>query len=198
MPTVTDEALMMAVRDGDLAKLGLLFERYHVALFDFLSWMTGDRTAAEDLVQDVFVRVLKYRSTFRDEGSFETWLYRIARNARSDYFRTRQPLEPLAGEALDRPEPGPGPMRRLEADRERLRLKRALLKLREDKRELIVLARYRGMSHEQIAGLLGVETGAIKVRIHRALRELRDIFLQLSDGNPSCDVKRSTRTLQII
>jgi hypothetical protein len=59
MQIVTDEALMTAVRDGDLAKLGLLFTRYHVALFDFLSRMTGDRTAAEDLVQDIFVRILK-------------------------------------------------------------------------------------------------------------------------------------------
>jgi HEAT repeat protein len=63
---VTDEVLMLAVRDGDLAKLGLLFERYHRALFDFLSRMTGDRTAAEDLVQDVFVRILKYRALMHD------------------------------------------------------------------------------------------------------------------------------------
>ncbi len=188
---------MTAVRDGDLAKLGLLFERHHVALFDFLSRMTGDRTAAEDLVQDVFVRILKYRATFRG-GSFETWLFRIAATARADYFRTRPPLEPLAAEALDQPEAGPGPLRRLETDRERAHLKQALLQLREDTRELIVLARYRGMKHEQIAELLGIETGAVKVRIHRALRELRGIFLQLSDGNRSCDVKRSTATLQII
>ena len=60
---------MTAVRDGDLAKLGLLFERYHAKLFDFLSRMTGDRTAAEDLVQDIFVRILKYRATYRDGGS---------------------------------------------------------------------------------------------------------------------------------
>ena len=72
------------------------------------------------------------------------------------------------------------------------------MRLREDKRELIVLARYRGMKYERIAELLGIETGAVKVRVHRALRELRDVFLELSDGNPSCDVKRSTRTLQII
>ena len=187
---------MTAVREGDLAKLGLLFERYHGALFDFLSRMTGDRAAAEDLVQDVFVRILKYRETYHDGGDFETWLFRIARNARADYLRTRQLLEPLA-EAMDRPEPAPGPMRRLESARERARLKQALLQLREDKRELIVLARYRGMTYEQIAALLGIETGAVKVRIHRALQELRHIFLQL-DGNPSCDVKRSTRTLQII
>src|SRR5918999_2488253 len=110
---------MTAVRSGDVAKLGILFERYHVPLFDFLARMTGDRTAAEELVQDIFVRILKYRATFRDGGSFETWLYRIARNARADYFRQRTPPEPLDGETAEPPEPGPGPARRLETDRER-------------------------------------------------------------------------------
>ena len=87
---VTDEILMIAVRDGDLAKLGLLFERYHTALFDFLSRTTGDRAAAEDLVQDVFVRILKYRRTYRDHSCFETWMFRIARNSRADHFRKRE------------------------------------------------------------------------------------------------------------
>ena len=75
---------------GDVARLGILFERYHRPLFDFLARMTGDRAAAEDLVQDVFIRILKYRATFRDEGSFETWIFRIARNARADWFNARR------------------------------------------------------------------------------------------------------------
>jgi RNA polymerase sigma-70 factor (ECF subfamily) len=195
---VTDEALMTAVRAGDLAKLGILFERYHLPLFDFLSRVTGDRTAAEDLVQDIFVRILKYRATFRDGGSFETWVYRIARNARADYFRQRTAVEPLEGEVLDRPEPRPGPALRLEGDRERTRLNRALMLLREDKRELLVLARYRDLKYDQIAEILGIEVGAVKVRVHRAIRELRDVFLQLRDENPTCDVKTSRRIFQII
>jgi RNA polymerase sigma factor (sigma-70 family) len=195
---VTDEALMTAVREGDLAKLGQLFERYHVPLFEFLSRVTGDRQVAEDLVQDIFVRILKYRATFRDGGNFETWVYRIARNARADYFRTRSALAPIADEALERPDQGPGPVRLFEADRDRARLKRALLILREDKRELIVLARFQGMKHERIAEMLGIDVGAVKVRIHRALKELRQIFVELPDGNAPWDVKRSGRTLQII
>ena len=78
---------MRAVREGDLTRMGLLFERHHRPLFDFLYRMTGDRGAAEDLVQDVFVRMLRYRSTYRDEGRFETWMFRIARNVRADHFR---------------------------------------------------------------------------------------------------------------
>ena len=189
---------MTGVRDGDLAKLGVLFERYHVPLFDFLSRVTGDRQAAEDLVQDIFVRILKYRATFRDSGSFETWLYRIARNARADYFKSRKPVDSLDDEALERPEPSAGPGRQLEATRERVRLKRALMLMREDKRELIVLARFQGMKHERIAELLGIDSGAVKVRIYRALRELRQVFLELPDGNAPWDVKSSKRTLQII
>lgn len=188
---------MKAVRSGDLAKLGILFERYHLPLFDFLARVTGDRTAAEDLVQDIFVRILRYRASFRDEGSFETWLYRIARNARADYFRQRTTLDPLDEAAHQQPAPGPGPARRLEADRERSRLRRALMLLREDKRELLVLARYQDMRYEQIAEILGVEIGTVKVRVHRAVRELREIFLQLRE-NPSCDVKTSRPSFQII
>jgi RNA polymerase sigma-70 factor (ECF subfamily) len=195
---VTDEELMLAVRDGDLAKLGQLFERYHLVLFDFLSRMTGNSTAAEDLVQDIFVRILKYRATYRDDGRFETWLFRIARNARADYFRGRPTMEPIADEALQRPETAAGPAHQLEQGREVMRLKRALMMLRDDKRELIVLARYREMKHEQIAVLLGVDTGTVKVRLHRAVRELRDIFLGLSDEASSWTVKRSARTSQTI
>lgn len=194
---VTDEHLMRAVRDGDLSSLGLLFERYHVPLFGFLNRMTGDRGAAEDLVQEVFVRVLKYRATYRDGGSFETWLFRIARNARIDHFRKRRLVEPVPDERLERPSDAPGPAYRLEHERDMNRLKRALLRLREDRRELIVLARYQGMKYEAIAELLGIETGAVKVRVHRAMKELREIFLGMPE-RPSCDVKTSPNTLSII
>jgi len=189
---VTDEALMIAVREGDLQQLGVLFERHHVPLFDYLSRMTGDRAAAEDLVQDIFIRVLKYRRSYRDEGRFETWLYRIARNARADYFRTRRPAESIDEERLDIAAVEAGPAGALEHERNVERLRRALLLLRDDKRELIVLTKYRGMPHEQIAELLGIEVGAVKVRLHRAVRDLRDVFLRLSE-RPSWNVTTGIR-----
>jgi RNA polymerase sigma factor (sigma-70 family) len=193
---VTDEALMRAVRGGDLGKLGVLFERHHVSLFDFLSRMTGDRAAAEDLTQDVFVRMLKYRTTFRDEGRFETWMFHIARNARADYFRRRAAVE-LNTDGIDAPTDAPGPGHLIERHEQTALLRRALLQLREDRRELIILARYRGMKHEAIADLLGVDAGTVKVRIHRALKELREIFLRLA-GDPSWNAKTPGRTLRII
>jgi RNA polymerase sigma factor (sigma-70 family) len=194
--TVNDEALMRAVREGDLGRLAPLFDRYHLVLFDYLNRMTGSREVAEDLVQDVFVRILKYRATFRDDVRFETWVFRIARNARADHFARRGVAEPLSDEALERPDLSPGPDRLLEQEHDEERLRAALMGLREDRRELIILARYQGMKLEAIAELLGIDTGAVKVRIHRALKELREIFLRTE--RPSCDAKTPRRGLPII
>jgi len=167
---------MLAVRQGEVGRLGELFERHHLALFDFLSRTTGDRAAAEDLVQDVFVRILKYRGTYRDDGCFEAWLYRIARNARTDYFKRRRPIEPLGLHDVDPPAMGPGPQQQLEARREADRVRQALQQLPDDKRELLVLAKYRGLKYERIAAILDVEVGAVKVRVHRAVKDLRAIL----------------------
>src|SRR5690242_13759619 len=90
----TDEALMQAVSAGDLAQLGVLFDRHHRAVFDFLVRTTGRRAVADDLVQDVFERILKYRTTFRGDVGFRPWLYRIACNARADYYRRQEPTTP--------------------------------------------------------------------------------------------------------
>lgn len=180
---------MQAVRAGDVAKLGLLFERHHAPLFDFLARMTGNAAVAEDLVQDVFVRVLKYRATWRDEGKFEAWLYRIARNARADYFKSRTQYAEI-DEAAEQPSAEPLPSDAFARDRDVARLQHALNLLRDDKRELIVLARYRGMKLEAIADLLGVEVGTVKVRMHRAVKELREIFLRLNEG-PTWNTKSS-------
>src|ERR1043166_6427783 len=86
----TDENLMLAVRNGDVSKLGVLFDRHHRSLYDFFIRLTGLRAAADDLVQDVFFRILKYRKTFRDESWFKAWMFHIARNARIDYYRSHQ------------------------------------------------------------------------------------------------------------
>lgn len=177
---MTDELLMRAVRSGDCGQLGRLFERYHLPLFDFLYRTTGDRASAEDLVQDVFVRILKYRHTFRDDSSFETWVFRIARNARADHFRRRNtsPTVELNDDA-EVAAAVPDPADALDRASHAARLRRALMQLPDDKRELLVLARFRGLRYEQIGALLDIEVGAVKVRVHRAMRQLRETFDRL-------------------
>jgi RNA polymerase sigma factor (sigma-70 family) len=194
---VTDEDLMLAVRAGNLSQLAPLFERHHRQLFDYLTRMTGDRSAAEDLVQDVFVRILKYRHTFRDTSRFEIWAFRIARNVRADYFQARRIRETALEEATDTSNGETGAAEAFELDQQAARLRRALLLLREDQRELIVLARYRGMKYEAIADLLGVEVGTVKTRMHRAVNELRKIFLGLTEKSP-CSVKQPENGLLMV
>jgi RNA polymerase sigma factor (sigma-70 family) len=77
----------------------------------------------------------------------------------------------------------PGPASLLERARDMARLKRALQSLREDRRELIVMVRYQGMTHEQVGAVLGVDGGTVKVRFHRALKELRDAFAGVPGGD---------------
>ena len=196
--TLTDEALMLSVRDGDVGQLGVLFERYHGMLFDFFCRMLGNRTAADDLVQDVFFRILKYRRTYRDDSHFTTWMFHIARNARFDHFKKHRAEVLFPEEGFDIPGRGPFPSQQFEKEQETVMLKRAMQKLPDEKRELLILARYQELKYEQIADLLGVDVGTVKVRVHRAVKELREIFLKLSGEKASCNVKKSETSLRII
>jgi RNA polymerase sigma factor (sigma-70 family) len=174
----TDEALMRAVRDGDVDCLTGLFERYHRPLFGFLYRMTGSRAAAEDLVQDVFVRVLKYRQTYRDTGSFEAWLFHIARNIRHDFAKKHPTMETIPDD-MEMAATGASPGLRLEQHEDAALLREALKRLPADKRELIILARYRGLTYAQLGALMGADAGTMRVRLHRAVRQLEEIFSQL-------------------
>jgi RNA polymerase sigma-70 factor (ECF subfamily) len=196
--TLTDEALMLAVRDGDVTKLGLLFDRYHGTLLDFFCRMLGNRSTAEDLVQDVFFRILKYRKTYRDQSHFTTWMFHIARNTRFDHFKKHRGEVGFPEEGIDIPSRGPFPSQQFERDQQTDLLKAALMDLPEEKRELLVLARYQEMKYEDIAQLLGVEVGVVKVRVHRAVKELREIYLKLSGEKASCNAMKSKAALRIM
>lgn len=192
----TDEALMVAVREGDLDRLEILFERYRDPLYDFFSRLTGNRAASEDLVQDVFVRILKYRGSYRESNRFVTWMYQIARNARTDYFH-KHAITPqdailvVASPAQDIETPG----RQLEESEERAQLQRALMQLSEPNRELLILARYQEMKYEDMARLFGIEVGAVKTRVHRAMKELREAFLNPGSDRSSCNATKPESTL---
>jgi len=133
----------------------------------------------------VFFRMLKYRHTYRDGGQFTTWMYHLARNVQSDYYRKRRLEVGLSDQEWEaRPAPADsGPA--LESRQEAALVRRALARLPEDKRELLVLARYQELPYEQIAELLDCDVGAVKVRVHRALRALREIYGELAGRKAS-------------
>src|SRR5207253_9570735 len=81
---------MLRVRDAEVEKLGVLYERHRTMLFNFFVRLTGSHPMSEDLVHDVFLRMLKYRQTFEAGNRFTTWMYQIARNAHFDSLRKRR------------------------------------------------------------------------------------------------------------
>src|SRR6185295_20196098 len=83
----TDLELMLAVRNGNLEKLGILFDRHQQSLFNYFYRLSGDAASSDDLVQEVFLRMLKYRRSFRQDSQFRAWMYQIARAARIDRFK---------------------------------------------------------------------------------------------------------------
>jgi RNA polymerase sigma-70 factor (ECF subfamily) len=173
---------MIAVRAGEIDKLGELFERHHGSLYGFFVRHTGDRTASEDLVQLVFYRILKYRHTYRDEGRFSAWIYHLARKVAADHFR-RSSTAPVATDpdALQAvPDPARHAAESAIASDDTARLQAALAALDPAQRELLVLARFQRLKHEEIARLLDISVGAVKVRVHRALKDLRDIYFKIS------------------
>src|SRR5687767_5789083 len=87
---MTDEIIMEAVKNGDLQKASLLFERYHKKIFNFLARMTFDRALAEDLTQNVFLRIIKYRNSYRAGLKFQSWIYQVARNVFSDHYQAHK------------------------------------------------------------------------------------------------------------
>ena len=176
----SDIELMNRVRGGDIRQLAHLFERHHRKLYGFYLRLTGDRDSSEDMVQEVFFRMLKYRHTFKGEGEFSVWMYHLARNVNMDHHRKNRigRAAPADVEALASEEPLAH--ERLEQDQERHLVQRALARLPVDKREVLILSRYQDLRYEAIAEILGCSVDAVKVRVHRAVNELRTIYFAIS------------------
>ena len=178
MESGSDNQLMGEVRSGDLDKLGLLFERYKAALFGYFYRNTRCAETSEDLVQSVFLRILKYKARFSGDGKFTTWMYHIAHNVYTDHFKKN--IKVNAGH-LSKAEPEDcETAERLCLKNERVQLiEQALFRLSKDQREILVLSRYEGLKYREISEILGCSEGAVKVRIFRAITNLKQIYSEL-------------------
>ena len=181
MDILTDNALMLKVKSGDLDKMALLFKRYHRPLYGFLFHMTGRQEQSEDMVQDVFYRMLKSRHTFTGEGEFKTWLYHLARNILKDHYRKSKhtagsyDTEAFAEKLSIAAQAEEAMQKKMELKQ----LQQAIDNLDEQSREVLVLSRYQEMKYAEIAQILGISEGAVKVRVHRAINQLKSIYRPL-------------------
>ncbi|WP_207763899.1 RNA polymerase sigma factor [Flagellimonas pacifica] len=172
---------MMKVKSGDLDKLGLLYERHKKKLFGFFYNLGNNPSVSEDLVQNVFVRVLKYRKSYSGDGSFAAWMFRMARNVNYDYHKAMAKQSISLGMSPDDMKVGAEDHLNdgYENEGNKVLLQKALSLLPDEKREMLVLSKYRELKFSEIAKIVGCTEGAAKVRVHRALKDLRAIFLQL-------------------
>jgi RNA polymerase sigma factor (sigma-70 family) len=179
-----DHQRMMAVAQGDLASMDDIYQNRHKPLFRFFFRLTGRQAKAEDLVHEVFLRMIRYRHTYETErndgevtGAFEAWMYRIARNTLADDARkNRHEVAAADGELESIASGRPTPFDTAAKRQDLALLYRAMRELSEEKRELLVLTRFHGLSYEQIGRILGCETGTVKGRVFRAMKELGSIY----------------------
>ena len=179
MDSGSDNCLMQLVRSGDIDKLGLLFERYKAPLFGYYYRTTRDVEISEDLVQSVFLRILKYRHRFSNEGKFSTWMYHIAHNVYKDYIKKSNSYQNSVDfsekETVDF-----NTAEELVLKRENICLiEKALCLLSNDHREILVLSRYQGLKYKEIGEILGCSVGAVKVRVFRAITNLKRTYSEL-------------------
>ncbi len=174
----TDEELMQRAKNGEMRCISSLFDRYNVRLYNFFYQQTRDKGQSEDLTQNVFERVIKYRHKYENRSNFTSWIFAIARNVHIDLYRKKR-LDLPGNEKVmfiaDQPE--------VVADsRESLhsaRLKAALNKLSPEQQQLIYLTRFEKMKYAEVARIMECSEGAVKVKIHRTMKNLKDVFLKL-------------------
>ncbi|MHB1422019.1 MAG: RNA polymerase sigma factor [Gemmataceae bacterium] len=189
---------MLRVRDDDAAAFEELVELYQHRLVAVMHHLVGNADEAEDLAQEVFLRVYRARKKYRPRSKFSTWLFTIANNLALNALRSRQrkpvvslpaqdsgPLGPRPAEQIVR-DRGSGPMRRLERQELAALIRQALEGLNERQRMAVVLNKFEDMNYAEIAEVMGLTTKAVKSLLSRARVNLRAALSSYiyMDGEP--------------
>jgi RNA polymerase sigma-70 factor (ECF subfamily) len=175
-----DAKIMFSVARGDLTAFGEVVERYQKPLINFVSKFTGDRSAAEDIAQEVFLRVFKAAGDYTPKARFKTWLFKIAANYCLNEIR-RSKSRPRFIAPFDLNEAGfiaiapdsCDPGKALETKEIGCAVRRAIANLPEKQRIAVLLQRYNGFSYQEISHMLGCSVPAVESLIQRARQSLK-------------------------
>lgn len=176
-----DSAAMLRLQSGDDLALNELMDRWRTRVISYLIRMVSSQTTAVDLAQETFVRVYSGRLSYRPSATFSTWLFAIATNLARHHLRwqRRHPAvsldDPVDGEALhDRlPSASGTPSGDAVKSEQGIAVKKAIGDLPQDLREAVILFEYEGMSHAEIAAVVGCSAKAVETRLYRARQILR-------------------------
>ena len=175
MATLNDAYLVQQLRDGDLEALGILYDRYRMLVYRTTLAITGDQDAANDLLQDVFLRLYRYIDNVDVERPLEPWLYRMSANLAYSWIkrnnRWMQQFEDffdwLAGPGRDNPH------EQVERQDEWFHLRKALQSLPVPQRTVLVLYYLNDLSVEEISEIMEIPNGTVKSRLHYGRMALR-------------------------
>ncbi|MBQ7472968.1 MAG: sigma-70 family RNA polymerase sigma factor [Oscillospiraceae bacterium] len=183
---------IQAVLNGDANAFEVIVRAYEKNVYNIALRMTSDREDALDISQEAFLKAYHSLHTYRGEGSFSVWLYRIVSNTCLDFMRSRSrrnevslSVEDESGETAEMEirDDSLSPERLYERKLTRESLRKGLMRLPEDQRKILLLREIQGLSYEEIARVLSIEGGTVKSRIYRARRKLCEYLA--GDGNIS-------------
>ncbi len=181
----SDAAVMLRVAAGDEAGFNFLVGKYHRAMINFLFRMVHNQAVAEELAQEVFLRVYRSRESYRAEAKFTTWLYRIATNLAVNHARDTKHERSASTVYLDAPDEesgttpdvadnAPSAEQGLLRDERMAAIRAHVLALPERQRMAVLMHKYQGMDYRQIGDVLKLSESATKSLLFRAYQTLRD------------------------
>jgi len=209
-----DVRLMLQVRAGDAAAFTELVERYRNRLLTVLEHLVGNHEQAEDLAQEVFLRVFKASHRYEPGAKFSTWLFTIANNVASNALRSRSrrrevgvpegngsDSSPMQLDQLAKAASGFMPTRALDKAEQAQMVRQAVASLSERQRMALLLAKFEGMSYQDIAQTMDLSVQAIKSLLSRARVNLKEILspyveqgTKLEDDEPPAGGNHQTKT----
>lgn len=174
----SDVELMLALKAGDENAFTELVNRHRDAVVNLAYRYLGNRTDAEDLAQEVFLKVHRARSRYEPAAKFTTWLYRVAANACLNEVRDRRRRPTFAAGELDDPpaEGAASPVEEAERGELRERVRAALAELPERQRLALLLNKFHGLGYEEMADSLGMSVPAVKSLLVRARENVRRLI----------------------
>ena len=185
-----DAELMLRVRDGDETSFALLLEKHRNSVIHFLYRMVQNQAIAEELAQEVFLRVYRSRETYEPTAKFTTWLFRITTHLALNHVRDRRKdkLNDSIDEKIEDGAPRQLPAREANVEEQLLRdarlgeVRKAIEELPDKQRGAVLMHKYQEMEYSQIAAVLGCSESAVKSLLFRAYESLRTSLRQFSPG----------------
>lgn len=171
----SDENIMFEVQNGDLDKSSLLFERYQTKVYNYFLRICFNEQLSMDLSQNTFYRMLHYRASYKPKLSFKSWLFGIARNVFLDNVKNKHSKTgSLENVSREQTVENNTVIEKFEHEA----LYQALNKLNNEDKELIVMSRFQNIKYNEIAEIHGLSLSAVKVKIHRAIKRLREFYFK--------------------